>query len=360
MTIHYGDWRRGLWGVLLLAVPPLLIDAIGVLAGWWNFQRALGLIVLTWLAAFFIYLILTTRLYLRPSMQGTRHLQANDLAAAEAAFERQIAILKRRPFVDRLRLVLFADISRYNISETMWLNLAYVYLARRDIKKGRRAYERALAINPTNGAALAGLNFIRTFSGEQPLPFGHDVPVGQIADARHRQILFMVRLALVAAILIPFNTRRALRIAMPSSGSDLMTTLIQIALIALIVFLITMLYQVAAAHLLRPGYFQALRLMRRGHFRAAMETLEGHLQALERSPRLERWRWLALDFYSEGYMMRTLHALAFAAVQAGDREAALAAYERLRQADPSNPTLARDLALAHDLMERKERRKGAR
>ncbi len=356
MTIRYGDWRRGLLGVLLLAAPPLLIDAVGALARWWAFPRALGTIALVWLVVFFVYLIFTTRLYLRPSMEGTKHLQANDLAAAEAAFERQIAILKRHPLVDRLRLVLFADTSCYSISETMWLNLAYVYMTRRDIKKGRRAYERALEINPANGVALAGLNFIRTFSGERPLPFGHDVPVGQIADARHRQMLFMVRLALVAAILIPFNTR----LATLTSSPNLIAILLQIALIALIVFLATMLYQMAAARLLRPGYFQALRLLRRGKFRAAMEVLERHLQALERLPHIERWRWLALDFYSEGYTLRALQALAFAAIQAGDGEAALAAYERLRQIDPSHPTLARDLALAHDLMERKGRRKGAR
>lgn len=360
MIIRYGDWRRGLLGVLLLVTPPLLIDALGALVGWWDFQRALGMIGLVWLGMLFFYLIFTTRLYLRPSMEGSKHLQANDLKAAEAAFERQIDLLKRHPWVDRLRLVLFADTTRYSVSETTWLNLAYVYMQRGDIKKARRAYEQALRINPANGAALAGLNFIRTFSGERPLPFGRDVPVGQIADARQRQMLFMVRVAMAAAVLIPVHQRLALRIATLPSGSILTVVLVEIVAITLVIFLFTALYQMAAARLLRPAYFRALRLLRQGQFREAMAVLEAHLQALERSPALERRRWLALDFHSAGYAARALHALAFAAIQAGEREAALAAYERLQQVAPADPAVARDAALARSLMEQKERQAAKR
>ncbi len=349
MIIRYSDWRRGLLGVLLLAAPPLLVDILGALLGWWDFQRTLGLIAIVWLVVFSIYLTLTTRLYLRPSIDGNKYLQANNLKAAEAAFERQIDLLRRHPWVDRLRLVLFADTTRYSVSETTWLNLAYVYMQRGDIKKARRAYEQALRVNPTNGAALAGLNFIRTFSGEKPLPFGHDVPAGQIADTRHRQMLFLVRVAMVSAVIIPLNQRLTPRVAMLTRGSTLTALLAEIAVTALAIFLVTALYQMAMVRLLRPAYFRALRLLRRGQFREAMATLEAHLQALERR------RWLVLDFHSSGYAVRALHALAFAAIQAGDREAALAAYERLQRAAPADPTVARDAALARSLMEQKER-----
>ncbi len=360
MTIRYSDWRRGLLGVLLLAAPPLLVNILGALLGWWDFQRTLGLIAIVWLVVFSIYLTLTTRLYLRPSIDGNKYLQANNLKAAEAAFERQIDLLRRHPWVDRLRLVLFADTTRYSVSETTWLNLAYVYMQRGDIKKARRAYEQALRVNPTNGAALAGLNFIRTFSGEKPLPFGHDVPVGQIADTRHRQMLFLVRVAMVSAVIIPLNQRLTPRVATLIRGSTLTALLAEIAVTALAIFLVTALYQMAMARLLRPAYFRALRLLRRGQFREAMAMLEAHLQALERSPVLERRRWLVLDFHSTGYAVRALHALAFAAIQAGDREAALAAYERLQRAAPADPTVARDAALARSLMEQKERQTARR
>ena len=92
--------------------------------------------------------------------KGVRLVKAQRYEEAIQAFERNLAFFEKHPNLDRWRSILFLSPGKYGYREATLLGLGFVSGQMVDGRRVEHYHQRALELNPKNGAAIAVLNVL--------------------------------------------------------------------------------------------------------------------------------------------------------------------------------------------------------
>lgn len=337
------DWRRQ-WIVRGIQIGlGLLLFVVGEVSGLLTVLAPDGLLALPPIHLFIALLaadLLTNHIRNLIAGQALRWYQRGlrlgiDGALAEAieAYKEQLAYLERTPWIERLRTPLLFDVYRESLAESLWLHIADFARRLDDREQMLAAYEKVLALNPSNYSALVSMNLLAARSGGEPRPF--EVQPQQLALASGA-IAALVQFALALLVAVWDTTS----VSYPAGWAALriIFSFYTWPLIGVVVApgLITYGYSWAANRIIQMGYYRGYQLLRTGHPAEAARALDQDAMYWRRHRDLQQiQRWL-LDATPQSYLERTLRLEATAWLKLGRLDNVIRAYRECVVLNPDS------------------------